>query len=98
MASETLLPNVAPNGRFKDPRIAYEQYDLSTGTKVAAFALWQLTLVRLTPDNFDDLGAMGRPYLDASRAVWKKLIMTEEDLVMRRRQRAPLRMAHVLEG
>jgi hypothetical protein len=30
--------------------------------------------------------------------VWKKLRMTEEDLVIRRRQRAPLRMAHVLEG
>jgi hypothetical protein len=40
----------------------------------------------------------GRPYLDASRETWLKLRMTEEDLVVRRRMRAPLRMSHVLEG
>lgn len=83
---------------FVDPRAAYEQFDVATGTKIATFPMWQLTLVRLTPDNFDDLGSMGRPYLDASRGVWRKLTMTEEDLVIRRRQRAPLRMAHVMEG
>lgn len=98
MASETILPKVTPSGVFMDPRAAYEQYDIATGTRLASFALWQMTLVRITPDNFDDLGSMGRPYLDASRAVWRKLNMTEEDLVIRRRQRAPLRMAHVLEG
>ncbi len=98
MPSETILPKVGANGTFLDAREAYEQYDVPSGRRIAVFPLWQLTLVRLTPDNFDDLGAMGRPYLDASRAVWRKLNMTEEDLVIRRRQRAPLRMAHVLEG
>lgn len=98
MASETILPKVSANGVFVDPRQAYEQYDVASGVRIAAFALWQLTLVRLSPDNFDDQGAFGRPYLDATRAVWRKLQMTEEDLVIRRRQRAPLRMAHVLEG
>lgn len=98
MPSETLLPRVSPAGVFLDPAAAYEQYDLSNGLKIAQFALWQLTLVRLTPDNYDDMGCMGRPYLDADRAIWRKLTMTEEDLVIRRRTRAPLRMAHVLEG
>ncbi len=98
MPSETIKPVVDATGRFKDPLRAYEQADIFTGKSIAAFALWQLTLVRLTPDNYDDLGSMGRPYLDATRAVWQKLTMTEEDLVIRRRTRAPLRMAHVLEG
>lgn len=98
MPAETIVPKVGPGGRFEDPRAAYEQYDLTTGKAVYTFAAWQLSLVRLTPQNFDDLGCMGRPYLDATRTVWQKLTMTEEDLVIRRRERAPLRTAHVLEG
>lgn len=98
MPSDTILPVVEANGRYKDPRAAFEQYDLSSGAKLAIFALWQLTHVRLTPDNFDDFGSMGRPYLDATRTIWRKLVMTEEDLVIRRRTRAPQRFSHVLEG
>ncbi len=98
MPAETILPKVGQNGQFLDPRLAYEQHDLANGTILFTFALWQLTLGRLTPDNFDDWGSLGRPYLDAARSVWKKLMMTEEDLVLRRRMRAPLRVAHVLEG
>ncbi|MES1384109.1 hypothetical protein ABUU23_20170, partial [Vibrio cholerae] len=41
---------------------------------------------------------MGRPYLDAARTIWQKLIMTEEDLVIRRRTRAPQKLAHSLDG
>jgi len=98
MPSETILPKVGGTGRFENPQTAYEQYDLASGRVIATFPLWQLSLVRLTPDNYDDQGAMGRPYLDATRAVWKKLCMTEEDLVVRRRTRAPLRLAHILKG
>jgi hypothetical protein len=98
MPSETILPKVGQNGQFTDPRNAYEQHDLSSGAILTSFPLWQLTLGRLTPNNYDDFGSLGRPYLDASRTVWKKLVMTEEDLVLRRRMRAPLRMSHVLEG
>ena len=98
MPSETLLPNVGDDGRFKDVTEAYHQIDLMTGGKIATFPLWQLSLCRLDADSFDDQGALGRPFLDASRNVWRKLRMTEEDLVIRRRHRAPLRMAHVLEG
>ena len=98
MPSETILPNVDSAGRYIDPAAAHFQLELATGAKVATFPLWQLFLARFDPDNFDDLGAMGRPFLDATRSTWKKLQMTEEDLVIRRRTRAPLRLAHVLEG
>ncbi len=98
MPAETLLPNVGEDGRFKSPAEAYHQIDLTTGGKIATFPMWQLFMCRLDPGSFDDQGAMGRPFLDASREVWRKLRMTEEDLVIRRRHRAPLRLAHVLEG
>ena len=57
-----------------------------------------MAMARLDPDNFDDMGAMGRPFLDACATKWRQLVMTEEDLVIRRRMRAPLRLAHVMEG
>jgi hypothetical protein len=98
MPSETIIPNVEDDGRFKDVTKAYSQFDILTGAEKTAFPLWQMTLARYDPDNFDDMGSMGRPFLDASRTVWRKLKMTDEDLVIRRRMRAPLRMAHVLEG
>lgn len=98
MPSETLVPMVNLGGRFANPAAAFEQRDVMTGKVLASFAAWQLALGRLDPDNWDDLGAMGRPMLDACASVWRKLVMTEEDLVIRRRVRAPLRLAHVLEG
>lgn len=98
MPSETLLPQVAENGRFIKPEEAWHQMDVASGAIVARLALWQMTLGRLCPDNFDDWGSMGRPYMDASREVWQKLVMTEEDLVIRRHDRAAQRLAHSLEG
>ncbi|MBF8179649.1 hypothetical protein [Herminiimonas contaminans] len=98
MPSETIVPQVDDTGRFKDLSKAYRQQDLITGQVAATYALWQLQMIRFDPDNFDDLGSMGRPFLDANRSTWKKLLMTEEDLVIRRRVRAPLRLSHVLEG
>lgn len=98
MPPETLVPQVNRAGVFDNPAAAYEQLDLLSGQAVAKFALWQLTVGRLDPVNFDDWGCPGRPYLDASRSCWRKLDMTEEDAVLRRHMRAPQRMAHVLEG
>lgn len=98
MPSETILPNIDMDGRFKDVQKAYIQFDVMTGTELASFPLWQLHHARFDPDNFDDMGSLGRPMLDATRTTWQKLKMTEEDLVIRRRMRAPLRMAHVLKG
>ncbi|MFW5816843.1 MAG: hypothetical protein ACOCVP_08285 [Wenzhouxiangella sp.] len=98
MPTETLVPLVDPTGRFKDPARAWRQINPVTGEYLAHFALYQLTMGRLTPDNFDDWGSLGRPYLDATRVIWNKLRMTEEDLVVRRRSRAPQRMHHNLPG
>lgn len=98
MPSDTMVPITDASGRFKDAARAFEQRDVMTGEVQAAFAAWQLGLGRLDPDNWDDLGSMGRPMLDGCAGVWRKLVMTEEDLVIRRRMRAPLRLAHILEG
>lgn len=98
MPSDTIVPLVADNGRFKNPAAAFEQRDVMTGRVLANFAAWQLMLTRLDPLNYDDLGSMGRPLLDSVATTWRKLVMTEEDLVLRRRMRAPLRLVHVLEG
>lgn len=98
LPSETIIPNVGLDGRFTDLQKAYSQFDLLQNRAIAHFPAWKMSMVRLTPDNYDDMGSLGRPYLDASRGPWKKLVMTDEDLVIRRRTRAPLRLAHVLEG
>lgn len=98
MPGETIVPLVTEAGRFETPTAAHAQYDHNLGRRIATFPLWQLTLERLHPDSLDDQGALGRPYLDACRPAWRQLRMTEEDLVLRRRQRAPLRFSHVLEG
>jgi hypothetical protein len=98
MPSDTIVPLVDAGGRFKNPAAAYEQRDVMTGQTLASFPAWQLMMSRLDPLNFDDLGSMGRPWLDAVASTWRKLVMTEEDLVIRRRHRAPLRLVHVLDG
>lgn len=98
MPSETINPITDLGGRFKNPAAAYEQRDVMTGQVLASWAAWQMPMSRLDPDNYDDMGSMGRPFLDACAVSWQKLMMTEEDLVIRRRMRAPLRLAHVLEG
>lgn len=98
LPTETIRPLVDRSGRFRDVRAAYEQVDWGTQAALASFALWQLTMVRVRPDNYDNWASMGRPYLDATREVWRKLAMTEKDMVIRRHTRAPQRKAHVLEG
>lgn len=98
MPPETLRANVNKSGVIADATKAYTQVDLYGGQDEATFALWQMTIGRLDPTNYDDWSSPGRPYLDASRACWRKLTMTEEDTVIRRHMRAPLRMSHVLEG
>jgi hypothetical protein len=98
MPSDTIVAITDMGGRFKDAARAYEQRDVLTGRTIGTWGAWQMALSRLDPDNFDDMGAMGRPFLDACAVKWRQLVMTEEDLVIRRRMRAPLRLAHVLPG
>lgn len=98
MPAETMVPLVDSNGRFADVAKAWEQRNTLTGQPVASFAAWQLHMGRHDPLSWDDMGSMGRPVLAGLVAQWRKLRMTEDDLVLRRRQRAPLRLSHVLEG
>lgn len=98
MPTETFKPLVTPAGQFINPMAAYEQWDWYAGKVIARFPLWQLNMVRIRPDNYDNWGCFGRPYLDATRTTWRQLVMTEKDLVVRRHTRAPQRFSHVLEG
>lgn len=99
MPSDTLAPQVDDHGQWKDPADAWHQIDDMRPDRVSArFAMWQLSVARLDPDNFDDMGSMGRPMLDALRRTFRQLDMTEQDQVIRRRYRAPLRHAHLMEG
>jgi hypothetical protein len=98
MPAETIVPLVDDSGRFSNVEKAYEQRSTLSGEVLATFPAWQLQMARLDPLSYDDMGEMGRPFLDATVETWRKLVMTEEDLVIRRRQRAPLRLSHVLEG
>src|SRR3546814_8681586 len=85
MPTETLKPVVNGAGQFERPlQAAYEQWDLTAGKVIAEFPIWQLMMVRIRPDNYDNWGSLGRPYLDATRAVWRQLTMTERDLIVRR--------------
>jgi len=98
MPSETIIANVNAAGIFVDPAVGYKQYDHATNKVVAQFPLWNMSLGRLNPPNFDDFGSMGRPYLDSARKVWSKLDMTEEDMVIRRKTRAAQRKVHQLKN
>lgn len=94
---ESMMPNVDELGRFRDPAKAYRQHDPATMVVKAEFARYQITHIRLDA-NEDDPGARGRPLLDAARQTYRKLSMTEDDLVLRRRARAPRRLLHVIHG
>lgn len=98
MPSETIMPRVGKDGRFEDVKRAYDQIEWPGNRVVASFALWQLKMVRLAPDNYDDWACLGRPYIDAGRKLWKQLTMTESDLVVRRRTRAPQQLHHNIPG
>ncbi|OQX16133.1 MAG: hypothetical protein BWK73_04525 [Thiothrix lacustris] len=98
MPAETIRAITDESGQFADVGAAFAQYDWLTGRDLATFPRWQMDVARLDPLNFDDYGEPGRPFLDASRKIWLQMQMTFEDLVIRRRERAPMRTAHVLEG
>lgn len=98
MPPETIVPQADQAGVVIDIKAAYKQINVMTGRVVATWPLYKLSMSRLDPNNYDDFGSMGRPFLDASRVHWQKLCMTEQDLVIRRRYRAPHRLVHVIEG
>ncbi len=98
MPADSIIPNVLENGQFKNSAQAYFQKNELTGAIEVEFPLYKLSLARLDPDNFDDKGCMGRPYLDSARKHIKMMDMMENDIVVRRRSRAPLKLLHTLKG
>ena len=98
MPTETIRPIVGVDGQFKDPKQAFAQYSAVDGKDLAFFARWQLDIARLDPDNFDDMGALGRPMLDAVRKKWRQVERSGDDMVIRRGTRAPMRTSHMLDG
>ena len=72
-----LIPS--PPGRVAGEAVLFEQRDVLTSRVIASWGAWQMALSRLDPDNFDDMGSMGRPFLDACAVKWRQLVMTEEE-------------------
>src|SRR3546814_12615218 len=63
MPTETLKPVVNGAGQFeRQLQAAYEQWDLTAGKVIAEFPIWQLMMVRIRPDNYDNWASLGRPY------------------------------------
>jgi len=79
----TIVPNVDATGQFPKPEKAYSQIGMG-GSVVADFPLWQLSMTRLFPENFDDFGSFGMPLLHSVRDHWRKLRQSEEKLLLTR--------------
>lgn len=93
----SLSADVDDLGRFLNSDSAWKQTD-AVGNVLTTFGELQLTNARLDPLNYDNPASFGRPFLDAGRTPFKRLQMTEDDAVVRRRSRAPSRNLHVLDG
>jgi len=96
MPTQTMRPEMDDKGQFPNSDNAYSQMDAMSGmTVVTKFARWQIAWVKLD-EECNQL--YGRPLIDAERKRAMQISMTDDDLVIRRRVRAALRLLHVLEG
>jgi len=99
----TMKRNVDDRGQFIDINQAFSQLDpamhaasLFAGIPDSAsrhFALWQMNHIRWDHTDGD---VYGNSQYKQIRSLVKKLQMTEEDLVVRRRTRAPQRRLHTV--
>lgn len=78
-------------GNFQDLNEAFQQIDPISLQIIEHFPLWGLNHIRWDHEEGDRYG--NSQYLQV-RGYWKKLNMTEEDLVVRRRTRAVPRRFH----
>ncbi|MCF8566903.1 portal protein [Alicyclobacillus tolerans] len=78
---------------FPEIRRAFLQIDPITRQEIQAFPLWSVNHIRW---KYEPGERYGRSQYYSGRAAWKKLQMTEEDLVVRRRTRAVQRRVHVV--
>ena len=87
----TMQRNDDMTGNFPDPTAAFRQIDPISLLTLADFPLWAINHIRYDHEEGDRYGTS--QYL-ACRGYWRKLDMTEQDLVVRRRTRAPQRRLH----
>lgn len=78
-------------GNFEDNKKAFKQIDPISLQTLSELPLWAVNHIRWDHEEGELYG--NSQYL-ACRGYWRKLNMTEEDLVVRRRTRAPLRRFH----
>lgn len=98
MPAESMLANANESGTFTTPLEAFIHYDTTTGTELMRLPLYKVAYARLEPENFDDVGSAGQPFLFAMSDHLNKLQLLEESLVERRHTRATPRMLHILEN
>jgi hypothetical protein len=80
-------------GNFSDMEAAFRQIDPISLIIIQEFPLWAVNHIRWDHEEGDRYG--NSQYLQC-RNYWKKLNMTEQDLVIRRRTRAVPRRLHIL--
>gem|GEM_PF-2094012 len=78
-------------GNFPDTAKAFRQIDPISLQILSEFPLWSVNHIRW---DHEDGNRYGNSQYLACRGYWKKLNMTEQDLVVRRRTRAPARRLH----
>ncbi|WP_088187550.1 minor capsid protein [Desulfosporosinus sp. FKA] len=78
---------------FPDLKRAFLQIDPITRQEIQAFPLWSVNHIRW---KYEPGERYGRSQYYSGRPMWKKLQMTEEDMVVRRRTRAVQRRVHVV--
>lgn len=87
----TMQRNDDMTGNFEDVNKAFQQIDPISLDVLMEFPLWAINHIRWNHEEGDRYGES--QYL-ACRGYWKKLNMSEEDLVVRRRTRAVPRRLH----
>lgn len=85
--------NEGMDGNFLDNEKAFRQIDPISLIIIQDFPLWTINHIRWDHEEGDRYG--NSQYLQC-RGYWRKLNMTEEDLVIRRRTRAVPRRLHIL--
>lgn len=78
---------------FPDIKKAFMQIDPITRQDIQPFPLWSINHMRW---KYEPGERYGRSQYYSGREMWKKLKMTEEDMVVRRRTRAVQRRVHVI--
>lgn len=87
----TMQRNDDMTSNFPDTMKAFRQIDPISLQTLAEFPLWAINHIRYDHEEGDRYG--NSQYLQC-RGYWRKLDMTEQDLVVRRRTRAPQRRLH----